>query len=119
MSWSTAKESGGTGFLSELRQVSHEIPFLRRPWLAGGVRGKYYRRAAAGTSLVLIEPGLADMFPDSKAVNRALRVVAEAKPQVYSNAGARGNLANSVTQINTAASGRIYLDVPSKCQQRT
>jgi hypothetical protein len=46
--------------------------------LAGGVRGKYYRRATAGTNLVLIEPDLADMFPDSQTVNRALRVLAEA-----------------------------------------
>ena len=43
-----------------------------------GVRGKYYRRATAGTNLVLIEPDLATMFPDSQAVNRALRVLAEA-----------------------------------------
>ena len=46
--------------------------------LQGGVRGKYYRRATAGTNLVLIEPDLANMFPDSEAVNRALRVLAEA-----------------------------------------
>jgi hypothetical protein len=46
--------------------------------LVGGVRGKYYRRATAGTNLVLIEPDLANMFPDSEAVNRALRVLAEA-----------------------------------------
>jgi hypothetical protein len=46
--------------------------------LEGGVRGKYYRRATAGTNLVLIEPDLATMFPDSEAVNRALRVLAEA-----------------------------------------
>jgi hypothetical protein len=46
--------------------------------LQGGVRGKYYRRAAAGTNLVLIEPDLAKLFPDSEAVNRALRVLADA-----------------------------------------
>ena len=46
--------------------------------LEGGVRGKYYRRATAGTNLVLIEPDLANMFPDSEAVNRALRVLADA-----------------------------------------
>ena len=44
----------------------------------GGVRGKYYRRAAAGTNLVMIEPDLAILFPDAEAVNRALRVLAEA-----------------------------------------
>ena len=37
--------------------------------LAGGVQGKYYRRATAGTNLVLIEPDLVNMFPDSEAVN--------------------------------------------------
>ena len=46
--------------------------------LKGGVRGKYYQRAAAGTNLVLIEPDLAALFPDSESVNRALRVLAEA-----------------------------------------
>ena len=46
--------------------------------LKGGVRGKYYRRAAVGTNLVLIEPDLATFFPNAEAVNRALRVVAEA-----------------------------------------
>lgn len=50
--------------------------------LAGGVRGKYYRRATAGTNLVLIEPELANMFPDSQAVNRALRALADAAQTV-------------------------------------
>ena len=46
--------------------------------LKGGVRGKYYRQAIAGMNLVLIEPDLMDVFPDGQAVNRALRVLAEA-----------------------------------------
>jgi hypothetical protein len=45
--------------------------------LKGGVRGKYYRQAVAGTNLVLIEPELADVFPDSEAVNRALRLLVD------------------------------------------
>ena len=43
--------------------------------LKGGVRGKYYRRATAGTNLVLIEPDLAEVFPDTESVNRALRLL--------------------------------------------
>lgn len=43
--------------------------------LGGGVRGKYYRRARAGTNLVLIEPDLAKAFPDQESVNRALRLL--------------------------------------------
>ena len=46
--------------------------------LKGGVRGKYYSKAIAASNLVLIEPDLAKLFPDSAAVNRALRVVADA-----------------------------------------
>ena len=46
--------------------------------LARGVRGKYYRRAVAGTNLVLIEPELTHVFRDSESVNRALRLLVNA-----------------------------------------
>lgn len=45
--------------------------------LKGGVRGKYYRQATAGTNLVLIEPELASVFPDAESVNRALKLLVE------------------------------------------
>ena len=45
--------------------------------LKGGVRGKYYRKAIAGTNLVLIEPELAKVFPSAESVNRALRALAD------------------------------------------
>jgi hypothetical protein len=38
--------------------------------LNGGVRGKYYREATAGTNMGLIEPELADVVPNIKSVNR-------------------------------------------------
>jgi hypothetical protein len=38
-------------------------------------RGKYYRRVAAGTNLILLEPDVARAFPDSASVNRALRLL--------------------------------------------
>lgn len=43
--------------------------------LKGGVRGKYHRRASTGTNLVLIDPELAEVFPDAESVNRALRLL--------------------------------------------
>ena len=43
--------------------------------LKGGVRGKYFQRAIAGTNLVLIDPELSDVFPDAESVNRALRLL--------------------------------------------
>ena len=42
----------------------------------GGVRGKYATRYAEGTNVVLLEPDVAELFPDSKAVNDALRALA-------------------------------------------
>ncbi len=41
--------------------------------IKSGVRGKYTSRYRAGTNLVLIDPDLRKLFPDSEAVNRALR----------------------------------------------
>jgi hypothetical protein len=38
-----------------------------------GVRGKHYARMQQGTNVVLIAPDLLDIFPDSEAVNEALR----------------------------------------------
>jgi hypothetical protein len=43
--------------------------------LGRGVTGKYFRQAAAGTNLVLLEPDVADAFPDAEAVNKALRLL--------------------------------------------
>ena len=36
-------------------------------------RGKFYKEAEKGTSVVLLEPDLAKAFPSSEAVNEALR----------------------------------------------
>jgi len=45
--------------------------------LKGGVRGKYYKQATAGTTLVLLEPDVAEAFPDGRTVNDVLRGVAK------------------------------------------
>ena len=41
-----------------------------------GVRGKYSRRYAQGTNVVVLEPDVARAFPNAKAVNRSLRALA-------------------------------------------
>ena len=47
--------------------------------LKGGVRGKYVERYRAGTNLVLLDPDVAEAFPDAKAVNDALRSLLQEK----------------------------------------
>jgi hypothetical protein len=41
--------------------------------IQSGVRGKYAKKYREGNNLVLIEPDLHALFPDSAAVNKALR----------------------------------------------
>jgi hypothetical protein len=65
--------------------------------LKGRVRGKYYKRAMAGTNLVLIEPDLAEAFPDAESVNRALRVLRDA---------ARGRSSSTKTRTSSPGRGR-------------
>ena len=51
--------------------------------LGSGVRGKYAARFREGTNLVLLEPDVAEVFPDAEAVNSALRVlITAAKKQL-------------------------------------
>jgi hypothetical protein len=64
-----------------MKNTNKQVDALRPEYdlskLKGGVRGKYYERARAGTNLVLIEPDLANVFPDTDSVNRALRLLAD------------------------------------------
>ncbi len=53
-----------------------------------GVRGKYVERYRAGTNIVVLDPDLIERFPNSEAVNRALRTLVElADRQVKPAAG--------------------------------
>ena len=42
-----------------------------------GVRGKYAQRYAEGTNVVVLSPDVAEFFPDSEAVNGALRALVD------------------------------------------
>lgn len=44
--------------------------------LRGGVRGKYAARYAEGTNVVVLDPDVAAVFPDTQSVNDALRALA-------------------------------------------
>jgi len=43
-----------------------------------GVRGKYASRYAGGSNVVVLDPDVAKIFPDSHSVNNALRVLVQA-----------------------------------------
>ena len=45
--------------------------------LKGGVRGKYADRYRPDATVVLLDPDVAEVFPDAESVNRALRALAQ------------------------------------------
>ena len=45
------------------------------------VRGKYAKRVAEGTNLILLDPDVATQFRTARAVNRALRDYLKSRPR--------------------------------------
>jgi hypothetical protein len=42
---------------------------------SGGVRGKYAKQFARDAVMVVLEPDVAELFPDPRSVNKALRAL--------------------------------------------
>lgn len=86
---------------------------LRREYdlsqLKGGVRGKYYGQAIAGTNLVLIEPELAVVFPNTESVNRALQLLVDTAEAAAGTARRPPGAANK--RLKRAAAKRSRLAV--------
>ncbi len=62
------------------KEVENEMEDELRPeydftQIKGGVRGKYVERYRRGTNLVLLDPDVAQAFPNDEAVNEALRLL--------------------------------------------
>lgn len=62
------------------KEVENEMEDELRPeynfaQMEGGVRGKYVERYRTGTNLVLLDPDVAQAFPNAQSVNDALRLL--------------------------------------------
>jgi hypothetical protein len=55
--------------------------------MKGGVRGKHAKPYREGTNIVLLEPDIAEAFPNDEAVNEALRCVLNATRAVRGTGG--------------------------------
>ncbi|OGX05876.1 MAG: hypothetical protein A3G87_04215 [Omnitrophica bacterium RIFCSPLOWO2_12_FULL_50_11] len=51
-----------------------------------GVRGKYAKRYAGRTNVVVLSPDVAALFPDSQSVNEALRTLAKVASKKFKHA---------------------------------
>ena len=56
-----------------MKKMQKDPDMLEEYDFSKGIRGKYAKRYASGTNVVVIEPDVAKYFPDHDSVNQALR----------------------------------------------
>ena len=59
-----------------MKKMRNDPDMLEEYDFSGGIRGKYAKRYAEGTNVVVIDPDVAEYFPDHDSVNEALRSLA-------------------------------------------
>ena len=60
-----------------MKRMQKDPDLLEEYDFGKGVQGKYAKRYAGGTNVVVIEPVVAKVFPDHDSVNQALRSLVE------------------------------------------
>ncbi len=60
-----------------MKRIQKDQDMLEEYDFSKGLQGKYAKRYAEGTNVVVIEPDVAEVFPDHDSVNQALRSLAE------------------------------------------
>lgn len=59
-----------------MRKKKNDLEMKEEYDFSDGVRGKYAKRYAGGTNVVVIDPDVVEYFPDHESVNDALRGLA-------------------------------------------
>ena len=74
-----------------MKKMKDDPDLMEEYDFGGGVRGKYAQRFQEGSNVVVIEPDVAEFFPDHDSVNEALRnLVAVIRRQVKAVQGHGG-----------------------------
>ena len=58
-------------------EKNEDVEMLNEYDFSEGIVGKYAKQYADGTNIVVLDPDVAKVFPDSAAVNQALRSLIE------------------------------------------
>jgi hypothetical protein len=61
--------------MKKVREKNNQM--LREYDFSQGIRAKYARRYAKGSNVVVLEPDVAEVFPNAQAVNSSLRSLAD------------------------------------------
>jgi hypothetical protein len=65
------------GHMKKGKRTSRVTEMCAEYDFSGGERGKYSKRYEEGTNIIILDPDVAELFPDSKAVNEALRALSK------------------------------------------
>ncbi len=60
-----------------MKKMQKDPDMLEEYDFSKGIRGKYAKRYAEGTNVIVIEPDVLKYFPDHDSVNQALRYLSE------------------------------------------
>ncbi len=63
--------------MSKVRRRPRSEEMLPEYDFSAGVRGKYASRFREDTIMVVLEPDVAEVFPDAKSANKALRALGD------------------------------------------
>jgi hypothetical protein len=86
-----------------MKKDDQDIPVLTRDQLGVGVRGKYINRLARGSNVVVLDNDVQKLFPDSAAVNAALRALGKAVEVAQTGKGATSHATRA--RATTARAG--------------
>lgn len=62
---------------NNMKRMRKDRDMLEEYDFSKGIQGKYAKRYAQGTNVVVIEPDVTKFFPDHDSVNQALRSLTE------------------------------------------
>ena len=81
-----------------MKKMPNDPDLLEEYDFSSGVRGKYAKRYAEGTNVVVIDPDVMEYFPDHDTVNDALRGLAAIikKRQKVEASGTSGSASPSI-----------------------
>lgn len=62
---------------NNMKRIQEDPVMLEEYDFNQGIPGKYAKRYSEGTNIVVIDPDVAEFFPDNDSVNKALRSLTE------------------------------------------
>ena len=100
--------------MSPKPQTTNSDDMLPEYDFSNAVRGKYYERYRQGTNVVLLDPDVAEVFPNATAVNEALRLLVTVADAKASRRQARAERPNKALQPPSRSRRKRKKAAPSR-----